>query len=134
MKHVLTTLSLALLVACNHTGEPPSPPPAPELFRDGEMRGVGTTDAQIWSGNSRSWLSVEAFWLEFAETRGGLTWGRGSEYPEYEKVNEYDTFMVETGKGICLMEFFHGRWRRAQDVRRWNEALNDYAGCPHVFD
>jgi len=32
------------------------------------------------------------------------------------------------------MEFIHERWRRANDVRRWDDAFNDYAGCPHVFD
>jgi hypothetical protein len=32
------------------------------------------------------------------------------------------------------MQFFHQRWRRANDVQRWNDRFNDYAGCAHVFD
>ena len=88
----------------------------------------------IWSSTDKKWLDVESFWMAYAETGGGLTWGRSSEYPEYSKVQERDTFMVELEQGPCLMEFFHERWRRANDVVRWNDQLNDYAGCPYVFD
>ncbi len=88
----------------------------------------------MWSEAQGKWLPVLDFWLAYAAENGGLTWGRSSQYPAYEQVNEYDTFMVETAHGVCLMEFFHQRWRRANDVRRWDEALNDYGGCPHVFD
>ena len=77
---------------------------------------------------------IEAFWIEYANANGGITWGRSSEYPEYEKVKEGDTFMVEVAQGPCLMEFFHNRWRRANDVRRWHQSINDFGGCPYVFD
>ena len=42
--------------------------------------------------------------------------------------------MVELAQGPCLMEFFHSRWRRANDVRRWDESHNEFGGCPYVFD
>ncbi|TQV77524.1 hypothetical protein FLL45_06160 [Aliikangiella marina] len=88
----------------------------------------------IWSETADSWLTVESFWQEYAKQKGGLTWGQGSDYPEYSQVKERDTFMVELEQGPCLMEFFHERWRRANDVIRWNEKLNEYGGCPFVFD
>ena len=68
-----------------------------------------------------------------AGRRGGLTWGSGTEYPPYAEVSELDTFLVQVDEGTCLMEFFHERWRRANDVRRWDDAFNNYGGCPHVF-
>ena len=30
--------------------------------------------------------------------------------------------------------FFHSRWRRANDVRRWNPQFNEVLGCSVVFD
>ena len=36
---------------------------------------------------------------------------------------------VEVEQGPCLLEFFQSRWRRANDVRRWDEAMNEVAGC-----
>jgi len=83
-----------------------------------------------WDGKE----NVELFWQRYIASKGGLSWGRSSEYPEYDKVKEGDTFMVELEQGPCLMEFFHGRWRRANDVWRWGEAMNEYAACPFVFD
>lgn len=99
----------------------------------GDMQGKGES-TQIWDQTVQAWVSVEMFWLTYAETRGGLTWGQGQQYPDYDQVNERDTFLVELQQGSCLMEFFHSRWRRANDVRRWNEQLNQYGGCPYVFD
>ncbi|GAA6153491.1 hypothetical protein [Pseudoteredinibacter isoporae] len=78
--------------------------------------------------------NVEAFWERYLASRGGLSWERSVHYPEYGQVNEGDTFMVELEQGPCLMEFFHSRWRRANDVWRWGEAMNNYGGCPYVFD
>ena len=77
---------------------------------------------------------VEAFLMDYANANGGLTWGRSASYPEYEKVKEGDTLLIELAQGPCLMEFFHSRWRRANDVRRWNPSVNEYGGCPYVFD
>ncbi len=77
---------------------------------------------------------IEAFWDRYASSNGGLTWGKTDTYPEYEKVKEGDTILIELEQGPCLMEFFHSRWRRANDVRRWDESVNAYGGCPYVFD
>ena len=82
----------------------------------------------------QSGVDTEVFWQQYIDAKGGLTWGRSSEYPEYEKVKEGDLFMVEVKQGPCLMEFFHNRWRRANDVRRWDDSVNQYGGCPNVFD
>lgn len=90
--------------------------------------------SKAWDASHKQWVSLEQFWLNFAEREGGLTWGRSDTYPEYDKVNEFDTFMVETSQGPCLMQFFHSRWRRANDVQRWDDAFNEYQGCPYVFD
>ncbi len=79
-------------------------------------------------------MEPENFWLEAAEQASGKHWGQGSEYPEYRLVGEHDTVLVVLPQGSCLMYFFHERWRRAQDVRRWDEAQNELLGCPHVFD
>ncbi|WP_299772665.1 hypothetical protein [uncultured Pseudoteredinibacter sp.] len=83
-----------------------------------------------WDGEE----NVELFWQRYLTSKGGITWERSSEYPDYDKVKEGDTFMVELKQGPCLMEFFHGRWRRANDVWRWGESMNEYAACPYVFD
>jgi len=77
---------------------------------------------------------VEALWAEYAKTRGGLTWGSSTEYPEYAQVKEGDTLLMRLEQGPGLMEFFHSRWRRANDVRRWHDSVNEYGGCPYVFD
>lgn len=79
-------------------------------------------------------VDIEQFWMNYAESKGGLTFGRSSTYPEYEKVKEGDTILIDVEQGSCLMEFFHSRWRRANDVRRWDESVNAYGGCPYVFD
>lgn len=100
----------------------------------GETKNAYGGQLVIWSENSNTWLDVESFWLEYANGNGGLTWGKTTQYPEYSKVKEHDTILIQLEQGTCLMEFFHERWRRANDVRRWNDQLNHYAGCPYVFD
>jgi len=89
---------------------------------------------QAWDSEAQAWIELDTFWTHYAEREGGLTWGRGESYPDYSKVKELDTFLVELKQGPCLMQFFHNRWRRANDVQRWDDAFNEYAGCPHVFD
>lgn len=101
---------------------------------DGQIK-TDTEGARLaWDVTEQQWVTLEQFWLNYAQRRGGLTWGRGNRYPPYDQVSELDTFLVETEYGPCLMEFFHTRWRRANDVRRWDPAFNEYAGCPHVFE
>ena len=96
----------------------------------GKQDSDGENNSVVWEPGT----NVEEFWAQYAASKGGLTWGTSDTYPEYEKVNEGDTFMVVLSQGPCLMEFFHNRWRRANDVRRWDESINDYGGCPFVFD
>ena len=89
---------------------------------------------QAWDENAGEWVTPEAFWLSYAERNNGKFWGRTATYPPYDDVSEFDTILIELEHGVCLMEFFHTRWRRAQDVRRWDTAFNDYGGCPNVFE
>ncbi|MFK7978052.1 MAG: hypothetical protein AB8C02_18110 [Halioglobus sp.] len=96
-----------------------------------------TDTAQVSNANTVVWkqgANVEAFWMQYTDSRGGITWGESMEYPEYAKVKEGDTFLIQLDQGPCLMEFFHSRWRRANDVRRWDDSINAYGGCPHVFE
>ncbi len=104
------------------------------MHRNGETRKDATGKLQAWNDQGGQWLSAEAFWQAVAQQRGGLTWGRRATYPPYAEVNEQDLLLIELPSGVCLMEFWHSRWRRAQDVRRWSDAFNEYGGCPHVFD
>ena len=105
-----------------------------EEFEDGEVRRIAVGDLEAWDSPSMEWVDLETFWIRYADRRGGLSWGRRTEYPPYEQVSELDTMIIELESGPCLMEFFHTRWRRANDVRRWDPAFNEYGGCPHVFD
>ncbi len=89
-----------------------------------------TPAAPVWSEDT----DIESFWQGYADSKGGLTWGMSTEYPEYDKVSEGDTLLILLPQGPCLMEFFHSRWRRANDVRRWHPSVNEFGGCPYVFD
>lgn len=102
-----------------------------ESPRHGQIRAAPNLTA--WDETAGAWVTPEAFWSSYVSQRGGLTWGEGTEYPPYREVNEHDTFMIRLPTGPCLMEFFHTRWRRANDVRRWDPKFNEYGGCPDVF-
>jgi len=87
-----------------------------------------------WDANKNEWSSIELFWKSFAQSTQAKYWGHSKEYPIYNDVNEFDTLLIQLKQGNCLMQFFHSRWRRANDVQRWDDAFNEYAGCPYVFD
>ena len=87
-----------------------------------------------WSSHQQRWLPPEEFWADYVKSRGGSRWKTRSSYPPYKQVSERDLMFIELPQGICLMEFWHQRWRRAQDVRRWSPKFNEYGGCPYVFD
>ena len=89
---------------------------------------------QAWNEHLNEWTEIESFWLSFAKSDSPKFWGSTDKYPKYADVNEFDTLLIQLEKGSCLMQFFHSRWRRANDVQRWNEAFNEYGGCPYVFD
>lgn len=102
--------------------------------KDGQVRENSEDYAEAWDGVAKQWVGLESFWRSYSTRRGGLTWGSRTEYPPYSKVREYDTMIINLPSGPCMMEFFHSRWRRANDVRRWDESFDEYGGCPHVFD
>jgi hypothetical protein len=89
---------------------------------------------EAYDASTGRWLSPESFWDAHVGLGRGRHWGRGAAYPPYADVAEFDTFIVEIDEGACLMEFFHQRWRRANDVRRWNDRFNTYGACARVFD
>lgn len=105
-----------------------------DKLADGQVRTSSSGDPEAWDSPNAEWVSLETFWVRYTDRRGGITWGRRGDYPPYAEVNEFDTMIIELESGPCLMEFFHTRWRRANDVRRWDDAFNEYAGCPFVFD
>jgi hypothetical protein len=94
----------------------------------------GSDEVQVWSTDAEQWLPVEDFWLAFAKGNDGKFWGRSGNYPPFGELDERDSFLVELDQGVCLMYFWHGRWRRAQDVWRWDEGFNQLLSCPYVFD
>ena len=88
----------------------------------------------VWNEDTKSWLSIEDFWRAHAEENGGLTWKDSTTFPPYNDVNEFDLFMAKNDQGICLMEFFHSRWRRANDVRRWDDKFNEFEACTTILN
>ena len=102
--------------------------------RDGEVHKLNDGSFMAWDAVNEQWLMPEEFWRAFAARERGRNWGSGSEFPPYDSVNEHDTFVLVVDTGPCLMYFFHTRWRRANDVWRWDPVFNDYGGCPNVFD
>ena len=89
---------------------------------DGTVKTNALSEFSAWSKAKNQWISVDEFWALYAEKNAEKSehqhWGTGQEYPPYEKVKEYDTFLVQVPSGTCLMEFFHSRWHRANDVNR----------------
>ncbi len=123
----LPALMAALVAVSNVSAESlPGPTNGSIVKSDGGV--------DVWNSRTGEWLTPEEFWLDYATHSEGKFWGRSSEYPPYDEVNEHDTLLIEVQGGSCLMYIFHSRWRRAQDVRRWNPGLNELLGCPRVFD
>jgi hypothetical protein len=98
---------------------------------DGQFKDDGS--AQVWQTQTSSWVTPEQFWQNYVTQKVGRTWPSSKEYPPYSKVRERDTFLVQVDSGTCLMEFFHERWRRANDVVRWDDRFNEHSGCADVF-
>jgi hypothetical protein len=89
---------------------------------------------QVWNADLAKWSDIESFWQHFAKANNAKSWGHSDTYPTFIEVNEFDTLLIEVKQGTCLMQFFHSRWRRANDVQRWHDSFNEYGGCPNVFD
>lgn len=100
---------------------------------DGQVGELPNNILRAYDAQRREWVSLDQFWQRYADRRGGYTWPSAREYPEYSRVREQDTFLVKLESGTCLMEFFHQRWRRANDVRRWDDKFNQHSACPDVF-
>lgn len=101
---------------------------------NGEVRQSVEHGMQAWNEANKQWLTMEAFWDNYANNRQQKNWPASSTYPKYEELKEGDTFLVHLKDSSCLMEFYHSRWRRANDVRRWDDAFNAYGACPFVFE
>lgn len=125
-QHAVQCFALALLGFGSLTtlAQPPE---------DGQIR-MQQTEPMVWSAELGRWQAAEDWWLAFAKSSDGKFWGKRPDYPRYDEVSEHDTLMISGEHGSCLMYFFHQRWRRAQDVRRWDPAFNEILGCPTVFD
>ncbi len=106
-------------------------------MRHGQVQ-IAESSTQVWDEQQQLWVTPEAFWQNYAERNQaagrGKHWGSSTQYPTYADANEHDTMLIELEQGSCLMYFFHRRWRRAQDVRRWDPAFNRLGGCPYVFN
>jgi len=101
---------------------------------NGEVKIDGKSKLVSWDENLQRWLDLDSFWQNYAQNNNGHHWGKSEKYPPYSDVSELDTFLVQLPSGDCLMQFFHSRWRRANDVRRWDEIFNTYGGCSEVFE
>ncbi|MFT6286848.1 MAG: hypothetical protein ACJA09_001600 [Alcanivorax sp.] len=125
---LVTRLLSCMLLLCSAVyAEKPTDASDGQLYRsDGKV--------QAWSASGQQWLSVEEFWRVFTETNDGRFLGRSADYPPYGDLKERDALLVELEQGSCLMYFWHGRWRRAQDVWRWDDEFNEQLGCPYVFE
>jgi len=102
--------------------------------RHGELRDLEFGGVAAWDSVQDQWMTPHAFWQAYARASDGRSWGARPDYPVFKRVQEGDTLLIELESGSCLMEFFHSRWRRANDVRRWDPGFNEYGGCPNVFD
>lgn len=123
----LAAVSGTVFMALNVSAVPPESP------RNGQIHQTAAM-TRVWDENAKVWVTPEVFWLSYTDQSDGKFWGRATDYPPYRDVSEHDTILIEVDEGSCLMYFFHKRWRRAQDVRRWDPAFNDVSGCPYVFD
>jgi len=137
MATVLVALSITGLPACSAIESVSAASDKsiyPERALDGQSVAIDEQgNFQVWDEVKGQWVLPETFWTNFADRKGGITWGRSDSYPPYHKVKEHDLILIELDSGLCLMEFYHQRWRRASDVWRWGRRISEYGGCPNVF-
>jgi len=131
MKIILLSLTILFFTACSSSAV--SKETGSSGYRNGEI--VSQNEKKVvWHENTKTFLTPIEFWHAYAKENGGLTWGQSRNYPNYDDVKEFDLFMVELDSGVCLMEFYHSRWRRANDVRRWDIGFSDISACSDVFN
>lgn len=128
MPALMLTLLFALFTQLVIAGEPEQPTP-----HDGQVMKKEDGSFVAWDAETELWLEPLLFWESFAARQGGLSYGWNHEYPPYEQAREHDTIMIQLDSGPCLMEFFHQRWRRSNDVHRWDPLFNEFGGCADVF-
>lgn len=102
--------------------------------RDGEVRVNDYGGLRAWDDQAQRWVSIEIFWRNISDRKGGFTWGIQTSYPDSELMKDGDTLLLNLRKGACLMEYKGGRWHRANDLYKWDDQFNTYGGCPYVFD
>ena len=107
---------------------------AAQTIEHGAVIKQANGESLAWNAETNQWINFEQFWQQFSASNNAKHWGKSNQYPEYAKVQEFDTFLVALPQGVCLMQFFHTRWRRANDVQRWADEFNAYGACPYVFD
>lgn len=101
-------------------------------FRHGQTHADQRHGFVVWDNRVRRWVSPRRFWRNYAKRKGDRYWGQRKFYPNIKFVKEHDVVTIITPGGSCLMEYYHGRWRRANDVWRWNRRFNSYGGCTNV--
>lgn len=90
---------------------------------EGQVRSVDQTLAAVWNAEAQAWQSSESHWEHYAVRHSGNDWGGRRGFRPYDQINELTTVIFELRSSACLKEFSHSRWRRANDVRRWNTCL-----------
>lgn len=125
MKYILLLLTPLLLVsACS---------PELEAEREDSQDALEMVDDNV----------VGDVWTFFQDQKqillsrhGGTDYGELSadQYPTFASVKEWDflTEQLEDGS-MCVMVFYHQRWRRLPDVLGLSEELRNYEGCGKVF-
>ena len=101
-------------------------------FRHGQTHQSERHGFVVWDNRVKRWVSPRRFWNNYAKRKGDRYWGQRRFYPSSRFVKEHDLITINTSNGSCLMEYYHGRWRRANDVWRWNRRFNQYSGCSNV--
>ena len=129
---IMSTIAFSSIAKAEGMSASKPAKPAPGQ-RDGQVHSLADGQFLAWDADIELWVEPVTFWESYAARRGGITFGWSFEYPAYEKAREFDTLMIQVDSGPCLMEFFHERWRRANDVRRWGPEFNEFGGCADVF-
>lgn len=130
----LSSLLLVLLMACQMqqlASAQNIKPGSGKRVAHGHMRHFDNR-LIVWDSQVKKWVSPSRFWSNYTRRTRAKYWGRMKFYPPYRRVKEHDLVLIETARGTCLMEFYHRRWRRANDVWRWDKGFNQYGGCSNV--
>jgi len=99
----------------------------------GDVRETGN-GIEVWDNSNSAWISPDELFALEIKRLNGPTYGTVTDYPPYDKVQEWDTLIDKLPDGReCPMVFFHKRWRRLPDVLALDERLRNHGGCKDVF-